>query len=98
MPLGDESLEAQVDALFERSDAKYFAMMNKVIEEIRMERERPKLDEWLERADQVLKEESLVLDGLKKAVEEGWMTPDEAEENIAAYHHGLCPDVEGRDL
>jgi len=47
-----------------------------------------KLDEWLRRSDEVLKEESIVLEGLKKAVEEGWMTQDNLEENIQAYHYG----------
>ena len=63
-----------------------------------MERSRPGLDEWFEKADKVLAEETIVLDGLKKAVQEGWMEQDEAEENIIAYHHGVCPDIAGRDL
>jgi hypothetical protein len=44
--------------------------------------------EWFENLDDLLKEEEIVLEGLKKAVEEGWMTQDELEENIEAYHHG----------
>jgi hypothetical protein len=63
-----------------------------------MEKSHQSLNEWLQRADEVLKEESVVLDALKKAVNEGWKTPDEAEQEITNYHHGVCPDVAGRDL
>lgn len=60
--------------------------------------ERKELDQWLRESDEVLKQEELVLEGLKKAVEHGWMTEEELQENITAYHHGVCPDIMGRDL
>lgn len=69
--------------------------------------ERPKLESWLEKADEVLKDEEIVLDGLKQALERNFITQEELEENMQAYHkarladiprHLICPDIEGRDL
>jgi len=56
------------------------------------------IEKWERRADQVLMEEGEVLEALKRAVEENYLSEDEAEERMRAYHHGVCPDVEGRDL
>jgi hypothetical protein len=72
-----------------------------------MERNRPDLDAWFEKADEVLRDEQIVLEGLQEAVKRGLMTDDELEDNIRAYHeariadtprHLICPDVAGRDL
>ena len=63
-----------------------------------MEQSRPGLDEWFRKADEVLMEEGIVLDALKKAVEGGWVEPEEAEQEIIIHHYLICPDIAGRDL
>jgi hypothetical protein len=72
-----------------------------------MERSRPELDSWLQIADEVLRDEEVVLESLKMAVERGFMTQTELEENIEAYHkarladipqHLICPQIDGSDL
>jgi hypothetical protein len=72
----------------------------------RMEKNRPELDAWFEKADEVLRDEEIVLEGLREAVRLGNMTDDELEENMAAYHQArvqenpnlICPDIMGRDI
>lgn len=50
---------------------------------------RSRIQEWLQRTDEVLREEEIVLDGLRQAVERGTMTDDEATVNFIAYRDNL---------
>ena len=59
--------------------------------------ERPELESWFRKADQVLAEETIVLEELKRAVEENFISPEEAEERIRAYHYGYSKDIVDRD-
>lgn len=63
--------------------------------------ERPELESWYRKTDEVLAEADSVLDALKQAVAHNAITEEEAEERITAYHYGqdrTVPDVAGRDL
>ena len=59
--------------------------------------ERPELESWFIKADQVLAEESAVLDELKRAVNENYITQEDAEERMKAYHDGLTANNDDRD-
>jgi isochorismate synthase EntC len=58
--------------------------------------ERPKLDEWLLEADKVLLEEEMVLEGLKMALERGWTTPEQVDQEL--LDRRTTPDIAGRDI
>lgn len=89
------SIEQQVDMLFETSDAKCFAIWNQMVEDIRVERERPELDNWLRKVDEVLVEEESVLEGLKMALSAGNITQDELDERMKAFHDGMVSGESG---
>jgi hypothetical protein len=41
--------------------------------------------DWFEQLDELLKEESVILEGLKQAVENNWLSQEEADDNLYAY-------------
>lgn len=55
-----------------------------------MERKRPELDDWLQKVDDVLVQEEIVLEGLRMALRAGSITQDELDERIKAYHDGMA--------
>lgn len=58
-----------------------------------MERSPNKHTEWFDKLDVFLADEGMILDGLKKAVDENGMTAEQAEENYRAYHRTRAPLV-----
>lgn len=60
--------------------------------------ERPELDSWLHKVDEVLVEEDAKLAELKEQVEAGQIEAEEAEVALRAFHNQVCPDIMGRDL
>jgi hypothetical protein len=47
------------------------------------------LPKWLEKVDEILVQEDIVLDSLKQAVENNWIDQDEADEQIKVHHDYL---------